>query len=179
MPFFIFIAIGFFFPWEKQTNKQKRKHTNKPQEKRENKNQDNRSSRLLKGPSPPDHVPGLLRELRHVVPRQQHLAGPARLLHKWQQHDRKSDLYLQLPGISKETALFTEASTYLWFWRASLGPNVHYCLVLFRLGVRRVARGGEPMSPVAQILFFCVKVYLVTLPNAAFERCWPRRTWVT
>ena len=56
------------------------------------------SSRLLKTISFLDHVPGLLGELRHVVPRQQHFTGTARVVHKRQQHDWQSDLYLQLPG---------------------------------------------------------------------------------
>lgn len=49
-----------------------------------------------------DHVPGLRRELRHLVPRQQHFPGPARVLRERQQHHRKPHLYLDLPGNTRQ-----------------------------------------------------------------------------
>lgn len=65
---------------------------------------------------PPDHVPGLLRELRHLVPRQQqHVPGAARVLHERQQHDRKPDLYLRLPGTGSadtDTGFRTSSALY-------------------------------------------------------------------
>lgn len=74
------------------------------------------SNSLLKSYFFLDHVPGLLRELRHLVPRQQHLSGPARVFHKRQQHDRQSDLYLSLSGNTKkhrDVATFIHTHVYL------------------------------------------------------------------
>lgn len=103
--------------------------------------QHNRPRRLLKHPSFPDHVPGLLWELRHVVPRQQHLSGPARLLHKWQQHDRKSDLYLNLPGIAKQSYLIrSTVSVHATFHLCACWPH----LLSFRDSPSRLGEKDEP-----------------------------------
>lgn len=133
MPFLLRCFEFFFFSWKQQQQQQQKKPK-----------QDNRSIRLLKGPPCLDHVPGLLWELRHVVPRQQHLAGPARLLHKRQQHDRKSDLYLKLPGITDQAHASPTDPAMCSSLEASFALNEYYCLVRFNSGIRRVAWGKKP-----------------------------------
>lgn len=52
----------------------------------------------------------------------------------------------------KTAAPFTEGSVYLLYFRVSFRLNAYYCLVLFNLGIRRVA-WGKTMNPVTQIPF--------------------------
>lgn len=90
----------------------------------------------------PDHVPGLLRELRHLVPRQQqHVPGAARVLHEWQQHDRKPDLYLRLPGTgSADTDTASHTSATLFF------PMIH----------RGVELNAEHPRHIQGVLLVCI-----------------------
>lgn len=120
----IFILFFFVFLFFEQTKKIHPSSSTRrgpfPSRRKQQQQQQNLKPEVEPSPElllfSPDHVPGLLRELRHLVPRQQqHVPGAARVLHERQQHDRKPDLYLRLPGTGSadtDTGFRTSSALY-------------------------------------------------------------------